>query len=746
MSGTGDDYGLGIAVGSDGSVYTTGFFRWDGGLRSGPRHVTTSPAVAPAPRVCFLSKLNGNQLPTITNITDRMIDENEATGAIAFTVGDVETAAGSLTVSGSSSNTTLVPNGNIVFGGSGANRTVTVTPAANQFGTATITVTVKDADGGTTSDNFVLTVSPLVSISGHVWKDLNSNGIQDTDEPRVPNAVVELMSSTDSAIGNADDVSRGIAITDANGAYSFSNLPNGLNYYENFRTPVGYTFTTKDASSNTLDTVDSDANATGVSDLFTVATGGSDTPRDAGLLGAAPSFRFALSAGGTVEDHGESVATDSAGNAYVTGYFRGTADFDPGPGVSNLTSAGDDDIFVAKYSSDGALAWAKAMGGTDYDRGAGIAVGLDGSVYTTGYFNGTVDFDPGKRHVQPHQCRRFRHFSFPSWILQATTSGPRLSVARAMTLPPASPWGQTGASAPPAISRARRTSIREPARRIFPLGGGTFFVSKLDSSGNYVWAKAMGGTGTEYGTSIAVGPDGSVYTTGNFYGTADFDPGTGTANLTSAGQYDIFVSKLDIAGNYVWAKAMGATMDDDGRGIAVGPDGSVCITGDFEGTVDFDPGSGTTNLTSAAFYDIFVLKLDIAGNYVWAKAMGGTNCGLWLRHRRGARRGASTRRAISSIGLTSIREAARRILPPRVWTFSSPSWILRATMSGPRPWDARTTILARISPWGSTDASTRRAISPARRTSIRETARTISPVPAARTCSYRNSTHSNRRA
>ena len=63
---------------------------------------------------------------------------------IAFTVGDAETAAGSLTVSGSSSNPTLVPNANIVFGGSGANRTVTVTPAANQNGTATITVTVSD--------------------------------------------------------------------------------------------------------------------------------------------------------------------------------------------------------------------------------------------------------------------------------------------------------------------------------------------------------------------------------------------------------------------------------------------------------------------------------------------------------------------------------------------------------------------------------------------------------------------------
>src|SRR5204863_3779350 len=77
------------------------------------------------------------------------------------TVGDTETAAASLTVSGSSSDTTLVPNANIVFGGSGANRTVTITPAANQFGTTTITLTVTDADSGTSSDSFVLTVNSV---------------------------------------------------------------------------------------------------------------------------------------------------------------------------------------------------------------------------------------------------------------------------------------------------------------------------------------------------------------------------------------------------------------------------------------------------------------------------------------------------------------------------------------------------------------------------------------------------------
>lgn len=102
----------------------------------------------------------GNTPPTLTQIANQSTNEDTATGALAFTTGDAETSASSLTVSGSSSNTSLVPNPNVVFGGSGANRTVTVTPAANRNGTATITYSVND--GSTiTSKTFLLTVNAV---------------------------------------------------------------------------------------------------------------------------------------------------------------------------------------------------------------------------------------------------------------------------------------------------------------------------------------------------------------------------------------------------------------------------------------------------------------------------------------------------------------------------------------------------------------------------------------------------------
>ena len=126
------------------------------------------------------------------------------------------------------------------------------------------------------------------------------------------------------------------------------------------------------------------------------------------------------------------------------------------------------------------------------------------------------------------------------------------------------------------------------------------------------------------GTSIAVDATGNVFTTGYFFSTSDFDPGTGTFNLTSLGLDDIFVSKLDALGNFVWTKQWGGTSAENSYSIAVDASGNVLTTGSFQSsTVDFDPGPGTFNLTSTGNRDIFVSKLDASGNFVWATSMGG---------------------------------------------------------------------------------------------------------------------------
>jgi formylglycine-generating enzyme required for sulfatase activity len=116
-----------------------------------------------------------NSTPTISDIAEQTINQGSSTSALTFTVGDAQSAAGLLSVSGNSSNTTLVPNANIVFGGIGADRTVTVSPASGQSGTATITVTVSDGSLSS-SDTFVLKVNSLPTISNIVPQIINQDG------------------------------------------------------------------------------------------------------------------------------------------------------------------------------------------------------------------------------------------------------------------------------------------------------------------------------------------------------------------------------------------------------------------------------------------------------------------------------------------------------------------------------------------------------------------------------------------
>jgi hypothetical protein len=108
----------------------------------------------------FVFKLHPDNAPTISAIADQITNEDTPKGPLSFTIADMETPASSLTVSGSSSNTSLIPTSNIVFGGSGSNRTVTITPAANQYGTAVISISVSDGNTSTT-ETFTATVNSV---------------------------------------------------------------------------------------------------------------------------------------------------------------------------------------------------------------------------------------------------------------------------------------------------------------------------------------------------------------------------------------------------------------------------------------------------------------------------------------------------------------------------------------------------------------------------------------------------------
>ncbi|MBL7918751.1 MAG: SBBP repeat-containing protein [Bacteroidia bacterium] len=273
-------------------------------------------------------------------------------------------------------------------------------------------------------------------------------------------------------------------------------------------------------------------------------------------------FQWAKGIGGTSAETGEGIATDGSGNIYITGILQGTVDFDPGPGTFTLASAGSQDIYVCKLNATGNFVWAKRVGGPGIDVGQAITVDGLGNVFVAGYYDGTVDFDPGAA------------------IYNLTSSS----------------------------------------------GSTDIFVLALNSSGGFVGASSMGGTGTDRAYSIAIDPSGNIYTTGVYAGIADFDPSASTATLSAVGGPDIFVSKLTSGGTFVWAKSLGGTSaNEEGHGIKADGSGNVYVSGFFAGTADFDPSATAFNLISNGAADNFVVKLNSTGNFVWAKQTGGTS-------------------------------------------------------------------------------------------------------------------------
>ncbi|MCH7535029.1 MAG: SBBP repeat-containing protein, partial [Bacteroidetes bacterium] len=341
-------------------------------------------------------------------------------------------------------------------------------------------------------------------------------------------------------------------------------------------------------------------------------------------LNADGNLIWAKSIGGTLDDFGNSITTDAFGNVYVTGQYQSVVDFDPSAATFNLTSIGSYDVFIQKLDGDGDFVWAISNKGTSADFGVYITTDASGNVYATGNFQGTVDFDPGPGIFNLTSNGGGDVFiqkldaggNFVWAISMGGTSG---DMGNSITFDTFGNAYVTG--------KYQGTVDFDPGLGIFNLtSNGSFdiFIQKLNINGNLIWAKSIGSTSNDIGWFITSDALGNLYVTGYFSGTVDFDPGAGIFNLTSVGQQDIFVQKLDAAGNIIWAKSIGGAADDEGYAITTDASSNVFITGYYNGTVDFDPSVETFNLTSNGQQDIFVQMLNDNGDFVWAESIGGT--------------------------------------------------------------------------------------------------------------------------
>lgn len=358
-----------------------------------------------------------------------------------------------------------------------------------------------------------------------------------------------------------------------------------------------------------------------------------------------------------VTDAGRKVEVDGSGNVFVVGEFRDSADF----GATTLSTAGDSDGFLVKLNAGGTIQWARDWGTTVNDAGYGVdldssgnvyalgnrgLVGFDmlkfsstgtplwsksittssgnsaggslavdgtGNVFVAGSFWGTYDFDPG-----PKTNNVSSGPSQSAFTLKLDTNGNFKWVSPFVGQTVGSTNGYSSAQSV-ALDGAGNVIVGgyygntvdfDPGRGVSTLPGTHGgFVTKLNSSGGFVWARALENSDTTFVYGLATDSSGNVYASGTFQGTIDLNPGGGIDARTSAGGYDIFVVKLTASGNYSWAETFGGTGADIGFGVAVDPTGGVHLAGYYEGTVDFDPDTLSTYDLTAPVRNAFRLRV-----------------------------------------------------------------------------------------------------------------------------------------
>ncbi len=332
------------------------------------------------------------------------------------------------------------------------------------------------------------------------------------------------------------------------------------------------------------------------------------------------------------------VATDTAGNLYSVGSFSGTADFDRGTGVYNLTAVSRYfDMFIMKEDASGNLIWVKQVKGLSsgvWGSGGRGYIDSAGNIFVIGTFRDSVDFDPGPAVYKLNSYGGYHAFVLKLdsagnfvWVKDIGTQVPAVGVSATATgrdknggylyfAALVSGDGITPVDADPSSAVYNVTPSR-----------GDILLEKLDSNGNFIWAKLVTGDDIKTPRSLAFDSVSNIFVSGYFFGSADFDPSPSVYTLTctpaGGNMTDFFVAKYDSAGNFSWAHSFGSNSDDKASGGAVDRFGNVLIAGHFGDTVDFDPGPNVYNLTSVSTRSIFTLKLRNNGEFVWVRMAGG---------------------------------------------------------------------------------------------------------------------------
>lgn len=313
-------------------------------------------------------------------------------------------------------------------------------------------------------------------------------------------------------------------------------------------------------------------------------------------------FVWAKEVTGSSNKYGYGIDVDNSGNCYITGHYEGTATFE------NVTlntynhsyiGAYDQEVFLAKYNTDGILQWAKSYGGTNADYGKAIKVDDEGNSFITGFFAQKAYFGSDSIISDENKYNLFLAKISNNGDLQwvKKSGGASNIYPRAIDIDNGGNSYISGFYSDSAVIGSNILRSR---------GGDEIFIVKFNNLGIVEWAKTGGSIHNDQSRAIAVDDEGFVYITGEYgylYSNAIFENDT----INSNGATDVFLVKYNSNGEVVWANSYGNSNNYDiGKTLAIDGDDNLIIAGEFYGGINF----GTNSLVSSGGSDIFVAKLE----------------------------------------------------------------------------------------------------------------------------------------
>ena len=323
----------------------------------------------------------------------------------------------------------------------------------------------------------------------------------------------------------------------------------------------------------------------------------------------AQNFEWAKREGRSAYDYGYGIATDNSGNVYVAGKYEMNANFSG----TVLPLQGNHDIYVAKYSSAGALIWVRTAGGADGDYAHALACDGSNYVYVAGEIEGygtTINFIGSaitltSKGINDVFLAKYNLNGNLLWAKQA--GGFKNDEALGVTYDGAGNVYVCGFF---------NNNATFGTTTINGYGENDIFVARYDKDGVFQWVQKAGGTGRDEAKSIKCDAAGNIYVCGMYEDSAFF----GSQLLTDPNGYvNSFIAKYKPDGTLAWVKAGGGDYDDVGWALTIDNNNKIYVTGEFNAYAHF----GNTALTTSGNADIFVACYDTLGNCLWAKKAGG---------------------------------------------------------------------------------------------------------------------------